>query len=139
MKAGAISHAIRFILPNSRIQCREYVRPATHGTGVSNCAGWANADGVPYGARLRLKSTYSVETLPSEGAKVVARALQKYGMILSDGGNIALTAKSDAASTTQWAGLLDAQDLQVLKVTDFEMVEAGTRYDFTSFDCTRTR
>ena len=41
--AGHIDHAIRFILPNSRIQYKEYVRPATHGTGSS---GWATSDGV---------------------------------------------------------------------------------------------
>ena len=30
MKAGSIDHAIRFILPNNRIDPTQYVHPATH-------------------------------------------------------------------------------------------------------------
>jgi hypothetical protein len=142
--AGHIDHAIRFILPNTRIENREYVRPATHGTG-NGTSSWALSNGVPYGARLRLHSTFATSGL-SAGAKVVAAALMKYGMILSDGGNISFTAKSDAFSTTKWANLLGAHDLSSIQPTDFDMVDAsyGTdsessakRYDFTSFDCVR--
>jgi serine/threonine-protein kinase len=135
--AGEINHAIRLILPNARIQCREYVRPATHGTGPSSCSGWATSNGVPYGARLRLKAGFNLSTLPNTGARVVARALQKYGMILADGGNIALTAKSDRSSTTKWSGLLASTDLAALQVTDFEMVDGGQRIGFSSYDCVR--
>jgi serine/threonine-protein kinase len=134
--AGTIDHAIRFIIPNNRIQCRQYVRPASHGTGPTSCSGWATTTGVPYGARLRLKSGYATNGL-SAGAKVVAAALEEYGMILADGGNIALTAKSDQYSTTKWT-TLGSTDLSVLKVTDFEMVDGSQRYNFTSYNCTRT-
>jgi hypothetical protein len=131
--AGEINHAIRLILPNNRIQYRTYVRPATHGTGAS---GWATTDGIPYGARFRLKSTYPVGNL-SPGAQVVARALQKYGMILADGGQIALTAQSDVGSKAKWSGLLESRDLSVLQPEDFDIVEAGARITFSSFDCVR--
>ena len=40
-------------------------------------------------------------SLPTEGARVVARAMQKYGMYHADGGNIALTAQSDRHTTAQ--------------------------------------
>jgi serine/threonine-protein kinase len=63
--------------------------------------------------------------------------MQKYGMFLADGGNIALTAKSDTNSAVKWEGLLDAADLAGLKVTDFEMVEGGSRQPVTH-DCNRT-
>jgi serine/threonine-protein kinase len=140
--AGHIDHAIRFILPNSRIQKDQYVRPATHGTGGS---GWAQTNGVPYGARFRLKSTFDTSSL-SRGAKVVATALMKYGMILSDGGNIAFTARSDAYTTAKWASTLGTHDLASLKVTDFEMVEMNVGSDgvssskrfSTGADCVRT-
>ena len=140
--AGHIDHAIRFILPNSRIQNKQYVRPATHGTGGST---WAQTGGVPYGARLRLKPSFDGSKL-SAGAQVVVAGLKKYGMILSDGGNIALTAKSDQFSTTKWQNLLGSHDLEALVPDDFEMIDAdyGTdavssskRFDFTSYDCTR--
>ncbi|HSA33520.1 MAG TPA: hypothetical protein P5077_07335 [bacterium] len=130
--SGEIAHAIRFILPNQRIRNGVYVHPATHSTNAT--AGGVGT--IPYGARLRLKSTFNVDALPSEGAKVVARALQKYGMFLADGGQIALTGRSDRTTTAKWDGLLDPHDLSSLKVTDFEMVEGGDRIPYTG-DCIR--
>jgi len=130
--AGEIDHAIRFILPNARIRNRIYVSPATHSTGAT--IGGPSAP--PYGARFRLRSDYPIDTLPSEGARVVALALQRYGMFLADAGNIALTAQSDRYSTAKWDGLLDTRDLTDLSVPDFEMIEGGTRYEFTG-DCVR--
>jgi hypothetical protein len=133
VKAGAIEHAIRFILPNDRMRKGELVRPATHsGVGL----GTPTTDTVPYGARFRLKASVDLSAL-KPGARVVAKALQKYGMLLSDGGNIALTARSDASTTAKWAGLLDAADLTGLRVSDFEMVDGGPRVP-VSFDCQRT-
>ena len=129
--AGEINHAIRFILPNARIRHRTYVRPATHATGAAS----GGDSAPPYGIRLRLRSDYPLGTLPNEAARVVARAMQRYGIILADGGNIALTAQSDRFTTAGWDGLLGPHDLNSLQVTDFEMVEAGTRYQWTG-DCT---
>ena len=70
-------------------------------------------------------------------AQVVARAMQKYGILLADGGTIALTAQSDRFTTAKWSGLLDPLDLSALHVTDFEMVAGGQRYNYTG-DCART-
>ena len=120
--AGHIDHAIRFILPNSRIRNGEYVHPSTHTTSAAS--GGPNAP--PYGVRLRLRADYPIDTLPSEGAKVVARALQKYGMFLSDGGQIALTGADDRFTTAKWSGLLDPHDLKSLKVSDFAVVDLPT-------------
>jgi serine/threonine-protein kinase len=129
--AGWIDHAIRFILPNPRIRAGVYVHPATHVGGPS---GPINA--VPYGARLRLKASYDLNRLPNEGARVVARAMKRYGILLADGGNIALTAQSDRFTTHKWAALLGTYDLQNLQVTDFEMVDGGPRLTYTG-DCER--
>src|ERR1041385_40446 len=57
VKAGSINHAIRFILPNSRIK-KGYVRPATHAT---NTTGGSSAP--YYGVHLRLKKSFDVNTL----------------------------------------------------------------------------
>src|SRR5258705_13136452 len=46
--SGTIDHAIRFILPNSRMRAGVYVRPASHAGGPS---GGANLP--PYGVRFR--------------------------------------------------------------------------------------
>ena len=128
--AGTIDHAIRFILPNDRIR-RGYVRPATHGTDTT---GGSNAP--PYGVQLRLRADYPVDSLPSAGAKVVARAMQKYGMYHADGGIIALTAQSDRRTTAKWNGLLAARDLQAIKIEDFEVIDNGGMITLT-YDCSR--
>lgn len=129
--AGHIDHAIRFILPNDRIRSGVYVHPSTHTTPATS----GDASAPPYGVRLRLRADYPVDSLPSEGAKVVARALQKYGMFLSDGGQIALTAADDRFTTAKWAGLLDAHDLSALSVSDFEVVDLGAAQP--AVDCAR--
>lgn len=131
--AGEINHAIRFILPNDRLRNRTYVRPATHATGAAS----AGDDGIPYGLRLRLRADYPLESLPSDGARVVAKALQTYGMILADGGTIALTAQSDRLTTAKWDDwFTGTRDLEDLAVADFEVVEAGERIAWTG-DCVR--
>jgi len=128
--SGTINHAIRFILPNNRVK-RGFVRPATHGTATT---GGTNAPA--YGVHFRLRADYPIESLPSEGAKVVARALQKYGMYHADGGNIALTAQSDRHTTAKWSGLLAPQDLAALNVEDFEVIDHGAMIALT-LDCVR--
>ncbi len=130
--AGAIEHAIRFILPNSRIRSGEYVHPATHGTPSTS----GPPEAPPYGARLRLRGDYPVDSLPNPAARVVARSMQRYGMFLADGGQMTLTAQSDRFTTNKWPGLLDTRDLASLRPADFEMVGAGDRIPLT-LDCVR--
>ena len=128
--AGEIDHAIRFILPNDRVR-QGFVRPATHGAYTSGLQGAPH-----YGVHLRLRADYPVESLPTQGARVVARALQKFGMYHADGGEYALTATSDRFTTAKWAGLLGAQDLSALNVEDFEVIDHGKSYELSN-DCTR--
>jgi len=129
--AGVIPHAIRFVLPNDRIQ-RAFVRPATHGTETTGAP-----DAPPYGVALRRRADYPLGTLPGPGAVVVARALQTYGMYLADGGDIALTAQADTAGGARWAGLLAADALARLRVEDFVVVDHGEPLALT-FHCDRS-
>jgi hypothetical protein len=130
--AGSIDHAIRFILPNARMRAKTYQHPGSHAGGPSG-----PTSAPIYGSRWRLKSSFDLAKLPSAGARVVARALQQYGMALADGGNIALTGQSDRFTTKKWSGLLAASDLTMLEPTDFEIVQTGEPIPLT-FDCTRT-
>lgn len=133
--AGEIDHAVRFALPNSRIRDFVYVHPATHSTSATS--GPTNAP--PYGAHLRLRANYPLQNLPNEGARVIARALQKYGMFLSDGGTIALMGQSDRFTTAKWDNVLGEDFphvLQALQVTDFQMIDHGQRFTYTG-DCER--
>jgi serine/threonine-protein kinase len=131
--AGHIDHALRFILPNSRMRRRVYVHPATHSTFPTS----GPATAPPYGSRLRLRADYPLQTLPNDAARTMARAMQKYGILLADGGTIALTAQSDRFTDAKWSGLLGPLDLRALQVTDFQMMAAGDRFDYTG-DCVRT-
>ena len=128
--AGEIAHAIRFVLPNDRVR-RGFVRPAVHGTDTTG-----PDEGPPYGVHLKLRASYPLDSLPNEGARVVARALQKYGMIHADGGEVALTAVSDRHTTAKWDGLLSDDDLEFLKVEDFEVVDHGALISYP-YRCTR--
>jgi hypothetical protein len=118
--AGEIKHAIRFIMPNDRIRSDVYVHPAVH------AAGSGATDVLPYGARLRLKASTDLSKL-KPWAKVVAQAMKKYGMFLSDGGNQALTAASDKFTTAKWGTNLTQNDLAALTFDDFEMLDGGAR------------
>lgn len=132
--AGSIDHAIRFILPNAHIRNLIYSPPATHSTNATS----GPVEAPPYGVHLRLRGDYPLDQLPSEGARVVARALQTYGMFLADGGQIALTAQSDRYSTAKWADLLAPQDLAALRPMDFEVIEHGELLDWGEQSCERT-
>jgi serine/threonine-protein kinase len=145
---GDLGHAIRFILPNPRMAQGVFVHPATHAGAPSD----ANANAVPYGSRLRLKAGYPVSTFvagnqPDGGAaadaaaRVILRTLQKYGMVLSDGGNVPLTAESDWYTTHKWSEFGMDQFTQGgshllfgIAVTDFEVVQSGNPITLT-YDC----
>jgi serine/threonine-protein kinase len=131
LATGSINHAIRFILPNPRIRAHVFVHPATHAGAPRG-----PVSAPPMGVRFRLRSSYDLSRL-KPAAQVVARAMQKYGMFLSDGGNIALTAQSDADTKAKYADLdFRSRDLQVIKVTDFEVVDGGTPIPLTD-NCVR--
>lgn len=130
--SGAVTHAIRFALPNPRIRAGVYVHPATHAGGPS---GGANMP--PYGVRMRLRASYPVSSLPSGAAQVIAKALQTYGMFLSDGGNVPLMVQNDQFTTHKWASLnFDTHMLFGIKPTDFEIVDMPAPTTLT-YDCVR--
>ena len=122
IKAGSINHAIRFALPNDMLRANVYVPPATHGTDTTG-----PASSLPYGARMRLKSTYPIAGL-TPSAQVVARALQKYGMFHADGGNVPLMGESDLLGSVKYDDVgFDTHALLALKATDFEVIEYAPR------------
>src|SRR4029079_17275800 len=125
--SGNIQHALRFTISNNRIRAGVYVHPATHIGGPTG-----GNDMPPYGARLRLRGGYALTSLPTDAALTVARALQIYGMYLADGGNIYISATTDAANQ------IGNSVLGALTPDDFEMIDGGQRIDWNSQNCTRT-
>jgi serine/threonine-protein kinase len=122
--SGTVKHALRFTIDNNRIASGVYVHPATHLGGPTG-----DTTMPPYGARLRLRGNYDLASLPSDEARIVARALQTYGMYLADGGNIYISATIDASD------LIDNAILATLAPADFEMVDGGTRIDWSQQNC----
>ncbi|GIH17878.1 hypothetical protein Raf01_60500 [Rugosimonospora africana] len=76
--AGHIDHAIRITVSHSR---NSYVWPARHAASDSS-----DASLPAMGLRLRLKASVSLAGLPAQ-ARVVARAMQQYGVIVADNGS----------------------------------------------------
>lgn len=110
--SGAIHHAIRVTF--SRTQ-RGYIAPATHFAS-------ARTDPTlpPMGLRLRLKASYDVSSLSGQ-AKVIAVAMQRYGLIVADNGS---NWYFQGAPDPGW----DDDDLNQLKSvpgTAFEVVDTG--------------
>ena len=75
---GEITHALRFTAPETR---DTYIYPARHEASSSHSASLP-----PMGLRVRLKANADLSGL-SHDAKVIAVALQRYGMILADNGS----------------------------------------------------
>jgi len=144
---GDLGHAIRFILPNNRMandvslggsSGRLYVRPASHAGGPSG-----PVNSVPYGARLRMRSDFALDGY-NPAARVILNTFKRYGIVLADGGNIALTAESDLYTTQTWAGLgIDSRVFDLtsgaadVTIADFEVIDTGPRIAET-YDCVRT-
>jgi hypothetical protein len=76
--SGQIEHAIRVTFDSTR---NAWVHPASH------CAGdTSDPSAPPMGLRLRLKAGYGLGGF-SGGAKAVATALKRYGLIVADNGS----------------------------------------------------
>ncbi|MCB9378244.1 MAG: hypothetical protein H6511_05700 [Holophagales bacterium] len=141
-----LGHAIRFILPNLRMaedsnlggdDGNLYVRPASHAGDPDG-----PADSVPYGSRLRLRSDFP-RTGYNPAARVLLNTFERYGIVLADGGNVALTAESDLYTTTSWSDLgVDSRLFDLtpgaadVTVADFAVLDTGPRIAET-YDCVR--
>ena len=75
---GTIDHALRFTVRRSR---RAYVYPARHYASTLT-----DRRLPPMGLRLRLRANFPVARYPYQ-ARVVLRALKRYGMIVADNGS----------------------------------------------------
>jgi hypothetical protein len=110
---GVIDHALRFTAPRTR---RAYVYPARHYASSSN-----DPSLPPMGLRVRLKASVDVAAFPKQ-ARIVLRALQRYGMILADNGSPWYVS---GAPNSHWSN--DAlHSLGRLTGADFEVVDTSS-------------
>ncbi len=129
---GLIDHALAISVPGPAPGI--FVRPA------SSTDGNGRPGSIPEGARIRLRADYvpSPPRDPVTGELIrldrrqritrdaIVVALRTYGAIVVDRAAVpTLYAQRDVTS-----GLLDGHELQSLQLTDFEVVELGTRYSY---------
>ena len=86
---GAINHALRFTVSRTR---RAYIYPARH--FASNLT---DRDLPAMGQRLRLKKGFDISGFPRQ-ARIVLKALKRYGMIVADNGSDWYISGAPAAS-----------------------------------------
>jgi hypothetical protein len=111
-RAGAIRHALRFTVQRTQ---RAYVPPARHFASDDTAPGLP-----PMGLRLRLKAGFPLRGFHGQ-ARVILRALKRYGMIVADNGSSwFITGAPDP-------GWNDAQleELKRVPGSAFEVVRAG--------------
>jgi hypothetical protein len=109
VKAGEIDHAIRFT-----VSCTTdaYLWPARHEAGVDD------PDCPPMGARFRLRSSFDLDGFSAK-AKVILRAMQRYGMFVTDNGS---DWYFQGTRDNHWRnGLLD--QLKTIPASAFEAVD----------------
>lgn len=111
--AGAIDHALRFTAPCTGDR---YVYPARH--QAASCSG---PDAPPMGLRLRLRANVDISRLPYQ-ARVIARALKLYGLILADNGSAWFIS---GAPDRRWNDSA-LHELNQLTGRDFQVLDTGS-------------
>jgi hypothetical protein len=103
---GAIRHALVFSYPYTKSNAS--VSPATEATGATS-----DPLALPMGTLLRLNPALDLRTLPlTPYERIIARALQVYGMYLGDtGGGLSIYAANPLSSSARsYTGLLPDED-----------------------------
>jgi hypothetical protein len=130
LAAGEIQHALLFAYPYTR--AGGPVTPATASDGKTD-----SEKALPIGARVQLDPSLDLRTLGLEGYELtIARALQRYGMILGDtGGALALYAvNAHSLSRPAYDGLLPSgpiAPLEKIPVGSFRVLRLPPQSPYT--------
>lgn len=109
---GEIRHALRVTFEHTQAA---WIEPATHPGGDDN-----DAEAPPMGLRMRLKASYDISRLRGQ-SRVIAIALQRYGMFVADtGGNWYVSGSADR----RWRDD-DLEQLKAIPGAAFEVVRSG--------------
>jgi hypothetical protein len=113
--AGAINHAIRFTLQNSRAA---FTPPASHWAANSS-----NANAAPMGMRMRLKANLDISSYSATN-QVILTAMKKYGIIMADNGS---SMYISGAPNDNWNND-DLHNLDGVTASDFDVIEMNPIY-----------
>ena len=112
MRRGAINHALRFTVSQTR---RAYVYPARH-----YASSLMDPNLPPMGLRVRLKASFDVSRFPRQ-ARIVLMALKRYGMIVADNGSDWFIS---GAPNRNWSND-QLRTLRQVTGSDFEVVDTS--------------
>jgi hypothetical protein len=112
--AGAINHAIRFTVPQTR---KAFIWPARH--YASSLTGLKYP---PMGQRFRLKASFNISGFAPE-VQVILKALKKYGMILADNGSAWFIS---GVPDSRWNNDTLVNQLKLVKGSDFEAIDESS-------------
>jgi hypothetical protein len=123
LQDGRIEHALAISVPGPAQ--RTFVAPASTTNGV-NVGG-----SLPEGARLRLKPGYTSRVLARganrRSAEAIVTALRTYGAIVVDR---SITPTLYARRSSDYGSLLRGNELQGIRLSDLEVVQAGPLLTF---------
>jgi len=111
--SGEIAHALRVTFRDA-VLASAAIWPARHRAGNSSGS-------IPFGALLRLKSSFVIPSTWSTQAKALATAMQRHGLYVADIGSD-LYVQGDPS--VQWSSSTISQ-IQSLHMSDFEFVDLG--------------
>lgn len=120
---GRIDHALAFAYPHPTPR---WVYPATDSDGVTPVG-----EGLPEGTRLQLDPSLSAHTLRSKwrctgACFTIARALQRYGMYLIDGGGRSKV-MVEYEGTAHWRGAISDSTPSAIRVESIRIVPPPSR------------
>jgi hypothetical protein len=126
LTAGVIQHAIGWNIVSGSANGQAN-GPCVNPAGKVRCTDGNSYDGppsdtpMPYGSHARLKSNFNLSGFSRE-AKIVAQAMQKYGLYVYDSGccNVIILA-DDSHGEPVWTNE-DADNLQSITPADFDIV-----------------
>ncbi len=128
-----IDHALVFSLDPTLVRQGGPILPATDSDGYST-----NPLALPEGARLQLDPSINLDNRGlTSSEKIIAKALQEYGMILGDigGGSPEIYAANPIGETGDWDAFLsiDSGGLAYLfedkiSITEFKVLKMGRQY-----------
>lgn len=122
IKRGAIRHRLEVYwwqTASKTPQGKSAYFPMTGGESGKNGV-------VPEGAVIRIKPSVNLDSLHlSPAAKVIARALQRYGAVVGDNAGSGNSIKVQA--NANWAGVLNKDSLKRIPWSDYTFVKGGYR------------
>jgi len=128
LRQGRIEHALAISVPGPAQ--RIFVQPASVTNGLNAL------QSIPEGARLRLKAGYRLRDRPRgsnrRSADAIVTALRTYGAIVVDR---SITPTLYAARTN-YGTLLQGNELQGIRLSDLDVVQAGTLLRYPPLDRT---